>query len=306
VNDYIEHGFKAMGTEVHVILVGRDLTKQDVQQVEVSVEYYESIWSRFRPGSELVRINSNPNKPQQVSFETTQLIKKTIEAWRLSDGIYDPTILTNLNSAGYNKTFNALAAKIDAEIELVPTPIDVEIFEELNTVMVPEGVELDLGGIAKGQTADLVTDKMLSRENITGCLLNIGGDIRARGEASDDIGWIIKLNCRGANESKTIRILEGAVCTSSVLKRTWQTQLGQQHHLRNPKNGMNLDSDLVTVSIICAEAIQGEILTKIFLAKGSEQLENLASEYDVTGLAITKDSELILLPGFDKFESKDY
>jgi thiamine biosynthesis lipoprotein len=164
---------------------------------------------------------------------------------------------------------------------------------------VPSGVGLDVGGIAKGFAADLVTDELLAA-GATGALVNLGGDIRVRGRPPAGDRWPISVAdpFDPGRELLRLAIEDGAVATSSRLARRWVGASGRpSHHLIDPVSGAPMESDVVAVTVVAGEGWWAEAQTKALFALGAEhglrQLRNAsAAVVDSRGrLATTPDLE---------------
>jgi thiamine biosynthesis lipoprotein len=102
-----------MGTDVEVLAVGADdaaMATLGALAVD-ALEAREARWSRFRPTSELCRVNDAAGAPVVVSPDTFALIALAVDAWRDTGGRYDPTVLAALEAAGYDRDFDALARR---------------------------------------------------------------------------------------------------------------------------------------------------------------------------------------------------
>src|SRR6478609_1597548 len=182
--------FRAMGTDVEVLAVGADGAAMATLSALAAeaIEVREARWSRFRPTSELCRLNVAAGAPVIVSPSTFSLIARAVDAWRDTGGRYDPTVLAALEAAGYDRDFDAVARAGDeagSDHPDVPGCGEVELDSLVSAVRLPVGVALDLGGIGKGAAADEVSDALLDAgvPGVTGVLVNMGGDLRARGAA---------------------------------------------------------------------------------------------------------------------------
>src|SRR6188474_3172238 len=101
-----ERRFRAMGSDVHVVVVG------DPSLLAVAtfrVDELERRWSRFRPDSEISRLNAHRGEPVVVSVETFALVERSVRAWRETRGRFDPTVLGDLIRLGYDRPFEAVA-----------------------------------------------------------------------------------------------------------------------------------------------------------------------------------------------------
>jgi len=148
-----------MGTDVEVLALGADdaVMAQLGALAADALEAREAKWSRFRPTSELCRLNDAAGAPVVVSPDTFALIGRAVDAWRDTGGRYDPTVLAALEAAGYDRDFDDVTrtgATVSGAHPPVPGCAGVELDRLVSAVRLPRGVALDLGGIGKGEAAD--------------------------------------------------------------------------------------------------------------------------------------------------------
>lgn len=278
--------FRAMGTSAHVMVLGTgpamaaDLTTT----ARVVVDELERLWSRFLPDSDISRINRSPNRPVRVDSRTTDLVTRSIDAWALTGGRFDPTVGGSLRAAGYDRPFDELAPVTLGRWQPAPSPVDVVVQPIASTITVPIGVELDLGGIGKGAAADLTVQALLDA-GAAGALVNLGGDLRAGGHGPLE-GWNVRLACPGSRQERAIRISAGAVCTSSTVKRRWRTGAHDRHHIIDPTNGQCSTTDVQTATVVGAEATQCEVLATTAIGLGLERARLLIESHGASGLLI--------------------
>src|SRR6266550_2831847 len=157
-----ETRFRAMGSMVHVVVVGGSLGL--LETARERVEDLERKWSRFRPTSEISLMNQLAGRPVRVSPETATLVRLAIEGARITGGRFDPTVLGAVLRAGYDRSFELLGD------DPVPDPgwspdsgyDRILVGEPSATVMLPANVGFDPGGIGKGYAADLLVAELLA------------------------------------------------------------------------------------------------------------------------------------------------
>ena len=301
--------FRAMGTDVEVLAVGADdATMVTLGALAVdALEAREARWSRFRPTSELCRINDAAGAPVVVSPDTFTLIARAVDAWRDTGGRYDPTVLAALEAAGYDRDFDAVARDDDempGEPPGVPGCAGVQLDRLVSAVRLPRSVALDLGGIGKGYAADGVSGELLDAHvpGVRGVLVNLGGDLRARGDAPEPHGWVVEVDDPLATgRTGLLAFAEGAVATSTRLRRAW-TRGGQaQHHLIDPATGEPAASGLASVTVVAGEAWRAEVLAKAAFVAGPDAASALVVGAGATGLLVTDDGEVVEFDGLEAF-----
>ncbi len=261
-----------MGSDVHLVLVGG--SPEALAGAVHRIEQLESRWSRFRPDSEVSALNNSAGRPVAVSTDTRLLVERATEAWRLTGGAFDPTVLTDLLRAGYDRSFEQLSANHfetrdgSRRNRSIDAPACTDIVVDGQAVTVPAGLGFDAGGIGKGLAADLVASELIG-EGVAGVCVNIGGDLRVLGDSPCGDGWTLAIeHPLAATPIALVGLVEGAVATSSVLRRVWNRGGKQRHHLIDPSTGEPSESDVALASVIAGQAWQAEALAKAALLRG--------------------------------------
>ena len=290
-----------MGTEVHVVVVaGQRKAEELCRDAEAQVRAYESRWSRFIATSELCRLNAAAGSPVLVPGDTFALVALAVSAWRQTDGWFDPTVLDALEAAGYDRSHEEVVGRsLPARpARGVPGPEAIGLDARLGEVVLPPGVHLDLGGIGKGHTADLVATGLLTR-GARGALVNMGGDLRAAGQPPVGDVWVVATD---ATPPVEVAITAGAVATSTTTKRRWTVDDRPMHHLIDPHTGAPSTSDLATVTVVAGTAAWAEVLAKVVLLAGLDVGAAVLARSGVTGIATANDGTVTRLAGFDAYE----
>ncbi len=257
-----ERQVRLMGTTAHVVLVGD--ASPPVSEVVGQLEHLEAAWSRFRQDSELSRLNRGASHPTLVSHPTALLLERSVWAWEQTAGLFDPTVLPSLLAAGYDRDFEDLAsaAPVPGSTEPAPGCGGVEVDPRNDLVRLPAGVMVDPGGIGKGLAADLAATAAVDR-GADAALVSVGGDLRVAGRAPTE-GWEIELDHHVTAPAR-VNLVDGAVATSTTLRRRWATADGTAHHVIDPRTGRPSNGDLVACSVVAAEAWWAEALATALL-----------------------------------------
>jgi len=285
--------FEAMGTRARVLVV--DEPSDASVALRDRIVDLEARWSRFLPDSEISRLNRASGAPLAVSTETRTLVERAIEGWEATYGLFDPTVLGDLERAGYDRTFDEIGCD-RRDAPAAPSWLrrgcdGIEVDHAAGTVRLPAGVGFDPGGIGKGFAADLVTAEAMAA-GAAGVLVDLGGDIRVRGVPPERTGcWRI-----GVDDPRTDRsfgpvlLADGAVATSTRTRRRWSTDDGERrHHLIDPLLGRPTDSDVLSATAVAAEGWQAEVLAKAAFVGG--QVQGLGVVDGLGGAALIVDAE---------------
>jgi thiamine biosynthesis lipoprotein len=234
------------------------------------LEQLEQRWSRFRPESEISRLNAASGDALPVSLDTLLAVHTARAAWSHTEGRFDPTVHDALLHLGYNRTIDELRTGIPAERadELgapLPAPgcADIEIDPYTSSVRLPSGTHIDLGGIGKGLAADLVARGLIERGAL-GALVNIGGDVRVTGTPPDGDAWHVDvLDPRTEQRFTSLDLRDGGVATSTTLRRHWRHGDHAHHHLVDPATGGSTRSPVVGVTVVAGTAAWADALSKV-------------------------------------------
>jgi FAD:protein FMN transferase len=252
-----------MGSDAHVIVVGDgDL----LVLARRRIEELEARWSRFRDDSEVCELARRAGEAVEVSADTRLLVERSIDAWRLSGGAFDPTVLGAMIRAGYDRTFEDLQSATGSS-PLLAGCSDIEV--TASRVRLPAGTGFDPGGIGKGLAADLVAGELVAA-GARGACVNLGGDVRVTGQSPHGEGWTCAIEHEWSTRPLVrVGIADGAVATSTTLRRSWVVEGETRHHLIDPATGCPSTTDLTSASVIAAEAWRAEVLAKTVLLRGS-------------------------------------
>ena len=265
----LRHAFHAMGTEFELLLDATD--DAPLAEVEREVQRLEGLLSRFRPDSELSRLNAAGEL--RVGRELLELTELALDARTRTAGRFDPTVHDALVAAGYDRSFGLLDDMPHPSAGAAtgaPCGGDVTIDRASRTVTLEPGYRLDLGGIAKGWTADRVL-QMLAGSGPA--LVNAGGDIAASGAA-----WPVGVETGTGTGRLTLELDGGGLATSGRDRRRWTQGGRSRHHVIDPQTGEPAGGELLTVTVAAGSASEAEVLaTSLFLA-GS--VERAAAEAD--------------------------
>jgi len=224
--------FTAMGCEVVVGGAG----EAELAAIRGLFEAREQVFSRFRPDSELNRVNRSSAPSIAVSALFAETLADALRASAQTLRLVDPTLGVALEDAGYDRDFALLRSEHRPPGPGAPgRGSSVRLRGRI--LSRPAGVKLDLGGVVKARAVDDAL-RLLDGPGFVAA----GGDIAARG------GVVVGLPGGGA-----LNLRHGGVATSGTTRRRWRRGGRLQHHLIDPVTGQPSESiwTLVTVAAAC-------------------------------------------------------
>lgn len=296
-----ERLFRAMGSDAHVIVVGGEPAL--INGAVKRISDLEERWSRFLENSEISELNRKAGTFVPVSSETVTLIQRAMEAWRLSGGAFDPTLLGAVLRAGYDRPFDQLVKAPSGRNKLGcllgAGPADIAIRGD--SVRLPAATGFDPGGIGKGLAADVVCAELVAA-GADGACVNLGGDVRVTGTGPDGGGWTIAVDHPWSPLPIAVLGLSGgAVATSTTLRRRWELNGEPRHHVIDPQTGLPSDTDLTLATVVTGDAWVAEVLAKAVLLAGSDHPFDIVGGTGAQALVVDDRGAIQSTPGLMQF-----
>lgn len=268
--------FEALGTSAVVsvtdasaLSAARELLAQDLAAVDLAC-------SRFREDSELVRANARAGTSTRISRLLAEAVRVALDAARNSNGLVNPTLGAHLRAAGYDRTFSLVQERGAWTLRALPPRRaswgDVELDEVERTLLIPPGIELDLGATAKAWAADRAAARIAET---TGCgaLVSLGGDVAVAGPPPEG-GWAIRIADDHAADldgpGPVVAITAGGLATSGVAVRRWATDRGEAHHLIDPRTGRPAVTPWLTVSVAAPSCVAANTVSTAAIVLGED------------------------------------
>ncbi len=270
--------------------------------------------TRFTAESDLMRLNAAAGAWAPVSAMLFEVVERSLLAAEATGGLFDPTILPILEAWGYDRDFSAIAYREAALEWRVPSDLtlpghwpEIELDRDGRRIRLPAGVRLDLGGIAKGWAADVAFDRFF--DAFPNALVDVGGDIRVRGEIEEGRLWPLGVGAGRAvrdprpgaepEQSAVVTLGRGGLATSGAGERWWLRAGVRAHHLIDPRSARParvwIDTAdelpdqpplIASASAFAPTAEKAEVAAKVALLRGyPAALEAVEVESAIEGMA---------------------
>lgn len=288
---------RAMGSPLRLMVVsgkhGAATRRAAAAWVAVRQEFEaaEQAMSRFREMSEITFLNrrAGPIERSALSRRLLAALTTCERAHRLTDGRFDPRVLTILEHLGDH---GAPIARIEtAEGSDRATGRRIAERDADGGIYLPEPV--DLGGIGKG----LALRWAAAAVRQAGCerfLLDAGGDIVACGQPPGDGPWRIGIeDPSGATQPlAVVAATNEAVATSSICRRKWRMADRTVHHLIDPVSGEPGAGGLLAVTVAGSDPAWSEVWSKALFIEGRGGIASLARERGLAAWWVAEGSSL--------------
>ncbi|MEI8258560.1 MAG: FAD:protein FMN transferase [Deltaproteobacteria bacterium] len=270
--------FRAMGTAIAATIdADADASPPRLARLPRWFGAWERRLSRFRDDSDLARLNRAQGTHVRVGATLAEALAAALAAAHWTNGTVTPTLLDALERAGYDRNFDDIA---DRPPDLASPPDqgshdhrDVSVDQSTRTVRRPVGLRLDLGGTAKGWSADRAA-ALLGR--YAPALVDAGGDVAVSGARRDGGPWMVSVPSplKADEEIALLAIDRGGVATSGRDRRRWRIHGSWKHHLIDPQTRAPAETDVLSATVVASSACEAEVAAKMVLLLGS--LEGLA------------------------------
>ena len=290
----VERSLFAMNTYMTFTAYGED-AQAALQEAEECIQQVEGLWSVTDEDSEIYQANHSGGQPVTVSEETAEIISFALEMAQRTGGALDPTIYPVLTAWGF--TTDSKQVPSQQQIAQLLEQVGYDRIRLNGTELtVPDGMELDLGAVGKGYTADLVTE-ILRRHGVTSALISLGGNIQAIGSRPDGSDW--RLGIRAPWESGNLGVLtvsDAAVVTSGGYENYFDDEQGNIYwHILDPSTGYPADSGLQSVTIVGREGKMCDALSTALFVMGAQSAEQYWRENGGFEMLLVTDSGEILI-----------
>ncbi len=270
---------RALGGSMRIVVTRPESLAVAKAAADRVVEEIDAAASRFRDDSELSRLNKAPGREVAVGPLLTKAIAAALRGASLTGGAVDPTVGSAVRLAGYDGDFATIPAD-GASIRLVAHRIPgwevIRFSAALRTVLIPEGVEIDLGATAKALASDLAAEAASRAMGGAGALVSLGGDIAVAGEPPAG-GWSIQVSEDSAapirEGEETVSITSGGLATSSITVRRWTRGGAVLHHIIDPATGLPAESRWRTATVAATTCVDANIASTAAIVKGEDAVE---------------------------------
>jgi thiamine biosynthesis lipoprotein len=297
-----------MGTKFQIILYAADAAaaRRAAKAAFRRIAGLDGIMSDYRSTSELMRLCKKAGgKPVKVSDDLFRVLAKAQEVSRISGGAFDVTVgpvVKLWRRARRNKKLPP-PDKLAEALALVGYQ-NIYLDNKVHTVwLAKKGMQLDLGGIAKGYAADAALD-LLQKQGITRALVAAGGDIAVRLAPPGRRGWKVGIAPLENPNDKPKRFLlleNAAVSTSGDAEQYVEIGGKRYSHIVDPKTGLGLVGRM-SVSVVAPNGTTADSLTKVVCVLGPKRGFAILDKIEGVSCYIVRKTER----GKERLESKRF
>ena len=265
--------FAAPGTTAQVTVTTLAAIDQAERALRRELDAIDRSCSRFRPDSELSRLNAAEGRPTRVSTLLLDALEVAIEAALITDGLVDPTVGRALVAIGYDRDFAGVSTSAPrARVHLVVAPgwQAITLDRKRRLAQIPRSARIDLGATAKALAADRAAAAAYAATG-SGVLVSLGGDITVAGPAPQG-GFAIRVTDDHHDldgPGPTVAIASGGLATSSTVVRRWRAGDADRHHIVDPRTGSPAEPVWRTVTVVGASCVAANTASTGAIVRGA-------------------------------------
>lgn len=278
--DTIEINGFAQGTTYHIIYMNSNGENFQRSIDSLLIEIDNSL-STYNKKSTITRFN-NADSVCEVDKMFMDVFNRSKEVYLETDGAFDPTVahLVNAWGFGFKNIANTDSTTIDSLLKFVN--FDAITIEKNTAIKTNKNLMLDFNAIAQGYSVDVIAN-FLADKGIENYMVEIGGEVKARGKNKDQKLWRIGID--KPIENQTERTLEAvanlnnkALATSGNYRKFYEKDGIKYSHTLNPKTGYPVHHSLLSATVITDNCALADAYATVFMVVGLEKAKEILSQ----------------------------
>lgn len=271
------------------------------EKTEALSNELEAVFGATDENAEVFRFNLRTENTFTVSGTLKSALLKSEEAYKLTDGAFDITVMPLLSLWGFDNGNYGVPKNSDIQAALKLVSASALILNG-NTVTSPEGVKISLGGIAKGFFGDEIIKTF--ENSGASAIFSLGGNIVTLGTKPDGTLWNIAVKDPSEENSNfcTVKVGENtSVVTSGGYERFFEFEGKTYHHILDPKTGYPAESGVLCVTVIGKDgALCDALSTGIYVSGAKSAAELVPDGFDY--IILCTDNKIYTSLGIDRLE----
>lgn len=269
-NDFWKGSFMAMASPCDVLMEVNDefLAQEILNAVATEAWRIEDKFSRYKQDNIIFQINHAKGKKVKLDDETSRLLDFANELFEMSEGLFDVTSGVLRQVWKFDGSDNVPTKK---KVKKIVKKIGWQkVVREGFGITLPEGMEIDLGGVGKEYAVDRCVQiaKNLTEHSV---LINFGGDLAMTAARKDDLFWSVGRLITGSEEARGIfQLYKGAIATSGDANRYLLKDGVRYSHILNPMTGWSIAGAPHTVSVAAPTCIEAGMMSTLAMLQGGD------------------------------------
>ena len=244
------------------------------EDVDKELKRFDYSLSPFKEQSIISKVNRN----EEVELDSLfiNVLKRSLEVSESTKGAFDVTISPLINAWGFGFKKGEFPDSTQVETLLAQTGYqNIKIVDGTIVKEIPE-LTINCSAIAKGYAVDIIGD-LLESKGITNYMIDIGGEILAKGENSKGEPWRIGVNkpiddelSQNQELQLIINLTNKALATSGNYRNFYIKDGKKYAHTINPKTGYPVQHNILSATVIADDCMTADAYATAFMVMGLE------------------------------------
>ncbi|MGZ3952819.1 MAG: FAD:protein FMN transferase [Flavisolibacter sp.] len=288
-NNSITISGEAQGTSYNITYLAGEHSnyRQSIDSIFHQIDRSLSTYDSY---SIISKINRNDNAVK-VDRYFSDVFNKSMEVSEKTNGLFDITVAPVINAYGFGftKRERVTTPLIDSLLRFVGYKkvklADNKVVKEIPQVM------LDFNAIAQGYTVDVLSS-FLESKGIRNYMVEVGGELRAKGRKLNDSSWTVGIKMPSENEEEAaalfarVRMDNKSLATSGNYKKFYVEDGKKYSHIINPFTGYPAKNNLLSTTVIANDCMTADAYATAFMVMGVEKSKQFLSEHKDLGLEV--------------------
>jgi len=282
---------KTMGTTYHIKVVAGLFASGDAlqKQIDDRLLAINRSMSTYDPSSEISRFNAlaEADQPFMPSKDFDNVLAVATELHRLTEGAWDGTLDPLINLWGFGRKGRVTHVPTDEEIQQALTHVGfARIRREPSGAIAKTdpAMTLDLASIAKGYGVDEIA-RLLGDRGLADFLVEIGGEVYARGRRKDGQPWLVGINRPDKNAGiddvyRAVPLVDRAMATSGDYRIFYEIDGQTYSHILDPRTGRPVRNGVVSATVVAANCTVADGLATALMVMGPQTGVDLINRLD--------------------------
>jgi len=302
---------RTMGVAYHITYVGtaegsEELAKSRQLAIDLLLQKVNKQMSTYDKSSELSLFNQSRSlAPFKVSPATAKVVSESIRLAQLTEGKLDVTIGPLVNLWGFGPSMRPEKLPDAQALKKALALVNIDKLSVQGNSLIKSIPELyvDLSTTAKGFGVDVVAD-YLDEEEVNNYLIEIGGEVRVKGRASDTRDWVIAIE-KPVSKHRAIQQLispkNNGLATAGDYRQYFEDHGKRFSHIIDPHSGMPIDHKLASVTVIHPSCMTADGLSTAIMIMGHKEGLAFAKKQGLAAYLVIKTEN-----GFDTVYTKPF
>jgi thiamine biosynthesis lipoprotein len=243
------------------------LTRRLGRIAEAEAKRIEVKYSRYRDDSVTTLINTSCGQPIEVDGETAALLDYADSCYKLSRGLFDVTSGVLRRVWRFDGSDNV--PERHEVRKILPYVGWSRVTWRRPDLILPEGMEIDFGGLGKEYAVDSAILKIMAESSVP-VLVNFGGDLRVSGPRTGNHRWLVAIESVDGDDvpSARLELANGALTTSGDARRFLLKDGVRYSHILDPRNGWPVEQAPHSVTVAAPTCLEAGIISTLAMLQG--------------------------------------